>query len=187
MTGNTSQPGTLVLSGILDSFSHIFWRKPVFFSVRYSRTSPVLFSLAWDAKYEEEQKVSYRYISVLQKICCAASSNIAGSAINSVSQNPLRGSFLNLLRNYCQEKHVRPAAAQIPRQQPFLEITTAFLLRKLSRRDMASLEHFRPSTIPGLQEKNRPLALTQGNDLYQSKSCTCPAVHLHDWLLTHRA
>lgn len=46
---------------------------------------------------------------------------------------------------------------------------------------MASLEDFRPSLTLG------PLALTQGNDLHRSKSCTCPAVHLRDWLLTHRA
>lgn len=43
MTGNTSQPGTLVLSGILDTFSHIFWRKPVF-SVS-GTAEPVQFSL----------------------------------------------------------------------------------------------------------------------------------------------
>lgn len=49
------------------------------------------------------------------------------------------------------------------------------------------LEHFRPSPILGLQEKNTALALTQGNDLHQSKSCTGPAVHLHDRLLMHRA
>lgn len=123
-----------------------------------------------------------------KKICCAASRNTACLAINSVFQDPLTGSLLNLLRKYCQEKCVHPAAAQIPRQQPFLEIKTAFLLRKnLSWRDAASLEDFRPSPVLGLQEKNTPLALTQGNDLRQPKSCACPAVHLHDRLLTHRA
>lgn len=35
--------------------------------------------------------------------------------------------------------------------------------------------------------KNTPLALTQGHDLHQCKSRSCPAVHLHDWLLTPRA
>lgn len=75
-------------------------------------------------------------ISVLKTICCTAPSNIACSAINSVFQDALTESFLKLLGKYCQEKCVHPAAAQLPRQQPFLEIKTAFLLRKLSHGEM---------------------------------------------------
>lgn len=75
-----------------------------------------------------------------------------------------------------------PQATAISRNQNCLSTK-----ENLSWGGAASLGDFRPSPVLGLQEKNTPLALTQGNDLCQPKSCACPAVHLHDRLLTHHA
>lgn len=72
---------------------------------------------------------------------------------------PTFASFLNLSRKYCREKCVHPAAAQIPREQPFLGIKTAFLIRKNSHGEMwllqniskrvLSLEKYTPCADPG--------------------------------------